>query len=113
MPAFSLVFLQDHAGTLHFVLIVLLLDAESDLAFLETVQNVRFRYRMNAVIANAPDHRPLFYFKHHNFTIGAFGRVFDVQLYIFKKLRVPKRLEISAQRLFIVRIAIAAENSGF
>ena len=35
------------------------------------------------------------------------------QLYIFKKLSIPKRLEVAAQGFFVVVIAFAAEDARF
>ena len=45
------------------------------------------------------------------FVIGAIGRVFDAELYVFEKLRVPESLEIAAKRFFVIRIAFAAEDA--
>ena len=88
-------------------------DGEADFAFLEAIENVGFGNGVDAVIADAADDRALFDFKDDVFVIGAVGRVFDAELYVFEKLRVPESLEVAAQRFFIVRIAFAREDARF
>ena len=104
---------QHHFGFFDFRGIKLAFHAEADFAFLEAVENVGLGDGMNAVIANAADDRALFYVEDNNFCVGAVGGIFDAQLYVFKKLSVPKRLEVAAQSFFVVVIAFAAEDASF
>ena len=67
---------------------------------------------MNAVIPNATDHRPLFHFKNDDLGACTIGRVFNAQLHVFKELRIPESLEVTAQCLFIICVAFAAEDAG-
>src|SRR5260370_32542441 len=106
-------FLQDYFRFLDARGIKLALHREADLALLEAVENVGFRNRMNAVVANAANNRPLFNLEDEVLMIRAVRRMLDAKLYILKELRVPKSLEVAAQRFFVIRIAIAAENAGF
>src|SRR6267142_1452914 len=106
-------FLQDNFGLLDAGGIELAFHGEADLALFEAIENVGFRNGMDIVVANAAYDRALFDFEDHRFVIRAIGRIFDAQLHVFKELRVPQGLKITAQRLFIVRIAIATENSRF
>ncbi len=43
----------------------------------------------------------------------AVGRIFDAELHVFEELGIPQRLKIAPQRLFVVGIALAAEDAGF
>ena len=91
--------------------IELAFDAQTDFAFLEAVENVRFRNGVNSVITNTADLWTLFHIKDDNFTVGDVRRVFDAEFYVFKKLRVPKSLKIAAQGLFVVHVAFATEDA--
>src|SRR5713226_5020320 len=51
--------------------IELAFDAQTDLAFLEPVENVRFGNGVDAVVADAADLRALFDFKDDDFGVGA------------------------------------------
>ena len=68
---------------------------------------------MNAVVADAADDRALFDFEDDVFVIGAVGRIFDAELYVFEKLRVPEGLKIAAQSFFVVWVAFAGEDARF
>ncbi len=104
-------FFQDDFRFFDFRGVELAFDAQADLAFLETVENVRFGDGVDAVIADAANLRAFFDFKDDDLTVGPARRVFDVELHVFKKLRVPKGLEIATQRLFVVVIAFTAEDA--
>ena len=54
----------------------------------------------------------LFHVENDDLAVGAIRGIFDTQLNVFEKLRVPERLEIAAKGLFVVGIALAAENAG-
>src|SRR5260370_24636605 len=86
---------------------------QTDLEPLEAVENVGFGNGMDAVVANAADDRTLPNVEDHIFVIGAVGRIFDAELHVFEELGIPQRLKIAPQRLFVVGIALAAEDAGF
>jgi len=109
-PVFSQQFLQYHFRFFDLRRIELAFHAQPDFAFLEAVENVRFRNRVISVIADAPDLRPLFDLEDDDFPVGFLGRILDPQFYVFKELRVPQRLKIAPQGLFVVHIAVAGEN---
>src|SRR6266436_1138701 len=106
-------FLQDDFRFLDARGVELAFDSEADLALFKTIENVRLGNGMNVVVANAANDRALFDFEDDSLVIGTFGRVFDAQLNIFEELCVPQSLEVAAQRFFIIRITVAAENSRF
>ena len=56
-------------------------------------------------------HGALFYLENNNFPVGAIGGIFHAQLYVFKKLGIPERLEVAAQCFFVVVIAFAGEDA--
>ena len=68
---------------------------------------------MDAVIADAANDRALLDVEDDVFVIGTVGRVFDAELYVFEKLRVPESLKIAPEGFFVVGIAFAAEDAGF
>src|SRR5580658_7465424 len=68
---------------------------------------------MNAVVADAPDLRALLDIENDDLAVRTVCRIFHLQLYVLKELRVPKRLEIPAKRLFVVGITFAAEDARF
>src|SRR6476661_2157190 len=104
--------LQYHFGLLDFRGIEWAFHGEADLPLLKAVENIRFRYRMNALVTNAPNLRAFLHLENDDFGVGAIGRIFDTQLYVLEELRVPESLEIAAQGLFVVRIVLAAEDAG-
>src|SRR5437016_5963697 len=69
-------FLQHDFGFLDFGGIKLAFDAQSDFAFLEAVENVRFGNGVDAVVTDAADLRALFNFKYDNFTVRAIVGIF-------------------------------------
>ncbi len=111
LPAmFAEQFLQHHFRFLDACGIELAFHREPDFFLLESIQNVRFGDGVDAVVANSPDHRPLFHLKNDDFPVGLFP-VFHLQFYVFEKLRVPQRLKVAAQGFFVVRIAHPAEDA--
>ncbi len=68
---------------------------------------------MDAVVADTADLRAFLHLKDDDFAAHAIGRIFHAELYVLEELRVPQRLKITAQRLFIVDIAVAAEDARF
>ena len=104
-------FLDDDFGLLDFCGIKLAFDGQTDLTFLEAIENIRFGNGMNIFVANAANDRAFLQFKNNDFCVGAVRRILDSQLHIFKELRVPKCLEVAAQGIFVVRIIFAAENT--
>ena len=64
-----------------------------------------------AVVADAANDGTFFDFEDDVFVIGPVGRIFDAQLYVFEKLRVPESLKIAAKSFFVVGIAFAAEDA--
>ena len=104
-------FLQHDFGFLDFRGIELAFDAQTDLAFLESVQNVRFGNGVNTIVADATDLGAFLHLKDNDFAAGAIGRIFHAELYVLEELRVPQRLKIAPQGLFIVDITIAAEDA--
>ena len=68
---------------------------------------------MHAVVADAADDRALFDFEDDVLVIDAVGRIFDAELYVFEKLRVPQSLEIAAERFFVVGVAFARKDARF
>ena len=103
---------QDDLGLLDARGIELAFDGEADFLFLEAIENVRFGDGVDAVVANAADYRALFDFEDYSLMAGAIGGVFDPELDVFEELRVPERLKIAAQSLFVVGIAVAGEDAG-
>ena len=67
---------------------------------------------MHTVVANAADYRAFLHFENDDFPVWALRRIFHAQLHVLEELRVPQRLEIAAQRVFVVRIAFTAKNAG-
>src|SRR6266436_6612890 len=105
--------LQDHLGFFYFCRIELAFDAQTDLAFLEAIENVRFGNGVDAVVTNAANLRAFLDFEKNDLAAGTAGRVFDAELHVLEELCVPQSLEIAAQRFFVVRIALAAEDARF
>jgi len=68
---------------------------------------------MDILVADAPDDRPLSHFKDNDLGVRVAGGIFDAQLHVFKKLRVPEGLEVAAQRFFVVGIVFPAEDARF
>src|SRR5258707_7319020 len=66
---------------------------------------------MDTVVAYAADDRALFDLEYDVLVVRPVGGILNAQLHVLKELRVPKSLEIATQSLFVVRIAIAAENA--
>ena len=93
--------------------IELALHGEPHLAILVALENVGLGYRVNAVITDAADHRPLLDVENDDLAPRVLRAVLDAQLDVFEELGVPQGLKIAPQRLFTVGIADAAENSGF
>src|SRR5882724_7547316 len=104
-------FLDDDFGLLDFCGIKLAFNGQTDLTFLEAIENIRFGNGMNIVVANTANDWTFLQFKNNDFCVGAVRRILDAQLHIFKELRVPKCLEVAAQSIFVVRIIFAAENA--
>src|SRR5260370_24585953 len=101
--------LQDHLCFFDAGWVKLAFHRQTDFFLFEPIQNVRFRNRMNAVVADAPDHRPLRHFEYDDLSIRFRWRLFHAQFYFFEKFRVPQLLEIPPQSLFFVGVPIAAE----
>src|SRR5690349_15334391 len=110
-PMFAEQFLNHHFSFLDFGGVEGTFDRQAHLALLQAVENVGFGDGVVALITDAADLRPLFHVENNNFTVGILWIVFHAQLYVFEKLRVPKRLEIAAKRFFVVDVALAAENA--
>src|SRR6202022_1869692 len=68
---------------------------------------------MDAFVADAANHRPLFHFKHDDARVGTVRRRLYSQPYVFKELRIPQRLKIAAQSFFIVGISFPGEDARF
>src|ERR1051326_2685344 len=68
---------------------------------------------MNVIVADSPNDGPFLQFENNNLGVWPVRRIFDTQLHIFKKLRVPEGLEVAAQSLFVVWVIVAAENPSF
>src|ERR1041384_2406539 len=68
---------------------------------------------MNVIVADSPNDGPFLQFENNNLGVWPVRRIFDTQLHIFKKLRVPEGLEVAAQSLFVVGVIVAAENPSF
>jgi hypothetical protein len=68
---------------------------------------------VNAVIPDAPDDRPFRHFEYDDLAIWLGWRLLHAQFHVFKELRVPQRLEIPPQCLFVVGITVAAEDARF
>src|SRR5439155_13592779 len=91
--------------------IELAFHAQTDLALLEAVENIRFGNGVDAVVADTADLRAFLHLKDDDFAACAIGRIFHAELYVLEELRVPQRLKITAQGLFIVDIPVAAEDA--
>ncbi len=98
---------------MNLILPTLAFHAQTDLALLEAVENIRFGNGVDAVVADTADLRAFLHLKDDDFATRAIGRIFYSELYVLEELRVPQRLKIAAQRLFIVDIAVAAEDARF
>ena len=105
-------FLQDDFGFLDARRVEAAFDGEADFALFEAIENVGLGDRVDAVVADAANDGALSDFEDDVFVIGAVGRIFDAELYVFEKLRVPESLEIAAERFLIIRIAFAREDAG-
>src|SRR5215469_11263151 len=103
---------QYHFRFLDFRRVKLAFHAEADFALLEAVQNVGLGNGVNAVVANAPDLRAFLNLKEDDLPVRTFRGILDAQFHIFEELCIPKRLEIAAQRLFVIRITFAAKDAS-
>src|SRR5260221_7666144 len=68
---------------------------------------------MDAVVADAADDRAFGDFEDDYFCVRFGGGILDAQFHVFEELGIPKRLEVAPESLFIVGIAVAAEDAGF
>jgi hypothetical protein len=101
-----------HFGLLNLRRIELTLNGEAYLAIFETIEDVRFRYGLNAVVLDAADDGPLDHIEGQNFGVGVAALILNFKANVLKILGIPKGLEITAQRVFIVRIAGPGKNPG-
>ncbi len=68
---------------------------------------------MNAVVADAPDHRAFLHLEHHNLGVRPLRGIFHAQFHILEELRIPQCLKIAPQSLFVVSVSLAGENARF
>src|SRR5215467_5953954 len=101
---------QHHFRLLDFRRIELAFDAQTNLALLEAIENVRFGNRVGALVADAPNLRTFLDLEDDDFTIWL-RRIFDTQPHILEELRIPKRLKIPAQSIFVVGITFPAKDA--
>ena len=87
------------------------LDGEADFFLLKAIENVGLGNRVHAVVTDATNDGALFDFEDDVFVIDAVGRIFDAELYVFEKLRVPEGLEVAAESFFVIRVAFAREDA--
>ena len=105
-------FFQDHFRFLDARGIELALDRQADFAVLEAVQDVGLGNRFVAFVLDAPDDRPFGHIKNDNFLVGFVGAVLNFQPDVLEILRVPQRMEIATERVFVYRIAGTGKNAG-
>ena len=111
MAVLGLQILDHHLGLFDLRGIKLTFHRKAHLAILEAVENVGFGDGFNAVVLDAADDRPLDHVKDHDFGIRFRGAVLHLEADVLEILGVPKRLEVAAQRFFIVRIAASGEDA--
>src|SRR5215469_15788439 len=103
-------FFQNDFRFLDFRRIELAFDTKTNLAFLEAIENVRFGNRVGTFVTDAPNLRAFPDFEDDDLTIGLW-RILDAQLHVLEELRVPQRLKIPAQSIFVVRITFPAKDA--
>ena len=84
---------------------------EPDLAVLEALQDFRLRDRLGALVLDAPDDGPLFHVEHDDLRVGAVAAILHLKPDFLEKLRVPQRLEIPPESLFVVGVIRAGEDA--
>ena len=109
-PALRQIFLDHHGGVLHLIRIVLRLDRQTDLAFLEPVQDFRNRERLVAFVIDRAHHAAL----HHDEAQdhAAIGARFGLQANIVEAAAIPQRHEVAMHIVFVVDIALFSADQG-
>ena len=111
-PVLAQQFLQHHFRLLDARRIERALHRQAHLFLLKAIENVGLGDRVDAFVPDAADRGPFSHDEDDDLSIGLIGRVLHLQFYVLKKLRVPQRLEVAAQRFFVIGIAGARKNAG-
>ncbi len=101
-------FLQHDGRMIHDVRVVHRLNGQTDLAFLETIEDVGDRNRLRAFVFDIADDGALGDDENHN--EAAAVAPFRLESDVVEAVRIPQRHEIAAQRVFVVNVAHFAED---
>src|ERR1700684_683372 len=96
---------------LDFCRIELAFDGKPDFLVLECVENVRLTDGLVSFVLDAANNRTFLDVKYYDLGVRISRAVLDFDPNIFKKLRVPQREEIAANRFVTIRITGARKDA--